>query len=365
MNIEREPLFSGFTKTSKKEWQQKATQDLKGTDPLPKFAWHPDPDITAAPYYAAEDLPIAGHIEAFQNRLLTDSHPTGNQRVWQNLQLIEVSHEKHANKAALSALNNGAEGIIFDLSNLDTINLEHLHQDIELAYCSVSYHIRDIQQRTLADFLASTPDANGYLAVIDSENPIPCFQLTQATPKIRSLVLQSTHSTPTEQVAQLLQRLSMCLAALDDLTNLPAALQINVNIGKDYFTEIAKLRAIRQLTYQVLRAYNLSLNPEDIHLHAISTEWTEEAYQPHANMLKGSTAAMSAIIGGCDSLLVEPESNSALLTTRIARNISTILKEESYLDKNADPAAGSYYLEHLTDQLAKYSWEKFQDLIKA
>jgi methylmalonyl-CoA mutase len=89
-------------------------------------------------------------------------------------------------------------------------------------------------------------------------------------------------------------------------------------------------------------------------------------YDPHVNMLRGTTEAMSSILGGADLLTVlpfdHPQLNSSIFTERIARNVQIILRDEAYLERVADPSAGSYYIESLTDSLAAATWELFTSL---
>jgi len=86
-------------------------------------------------------------------------------------------------------------------------------------------------------------------------------------------------------------------------------------------------------------------------------------YDPYVNMLRTTTEAMSAIIAGIDSLTVNPFDNvyekPSDFSERIARNQQLLLKEESYLEKVADPSSGSYYLENLTDSIAAEAWKLF------
>ena len=110
-----------------------------------------------------------------------------------------------------------------------------------------------------------------------------------------------------------------------------------------------------------MKSFNVTdISVNDLYIHSICTPFTDDTYAPHGNMLKGATAAMAAIIGGTSALTVLPEDDGDSMQRRIARNVSNVLKEESYLNKVADPAAGSYYLEHLTDTIAKAAWAKFQ-----
>jgi methylmalonyl-CoA mutase len=77
-------------------------------------------------------------------------------------------------------------------------------------------------------------------------------------------------------------------------------------------------------------------------------------------MIKATTSAMAAICGGCDILTVEPENTSDATIQRIALNVSSVLREESFLNKVADPTAGSYFLESLVNELCEKAWAIFK-----
>ena len=87
---------------------------------------------------------------------------------------------------------------------------------------------------------------------------------------------------------------------------------------------------------------------------------------PHTNMLRATTEAMSAISGGCDALSIttydETFQESDEFSRRVSRNISTILKEESYFDKVIDPSAGSYFIENLTFEIAENAFKLLQEV---
>jgi methylmalonyl-CoA mutase len=101
-------------------------------------------------------------------------------------------------------------------------------------------------------------------------------------------------------------------------------------------------------------------------VHAYPSLWSKTIYDPSVNLLRDTTEAMSAILGGCNSLTIEPYDafykNTQSFLRRIARNVSSVIKEESYLDKAVDPMAGSYYLVNLTNEIAKNSWSAFQEV---
>jgi methylmalonyl-CoA mutase len=102
------------------------------------------------------------------------------------------------------------------------------------------------------------------------------------------------------------------------------------------------------------------------YIHSETSDWNKTLYDPHANMLRTTTEAMSAIIGGTNSLTVRPYNamyeNTTAFTERIARNQQLLLKEESHFDKIVDPSAGSYYIENLTNAIAEQAWKLFLEL---
>lgn len=130
-------------------------------------------------------------------------------------------------------------------------------------------------------------------------------------------------------------------------------------IGSNYFFEIAKLRAARRLWARAVSCFQ----PQDessclMKIHACTALSNKSIYDPFANVLRATTEAMAAVIGGCDSLEVQP----FRFSNRLALNIQRLLQEESHFDRVADPAGGSYYVEWLTDTLANQGWRLFQQV---
>jgi methylmalonyl-CoA mutase len=130
-------------------------------------------------------------------------------------------------------------------------------------------------------------------------------------------------------------------------------------IGSNYFFEIAKLRAARILWAHAVSAFQ----PRDessclMNIHACTALCDKSIYDPFANVLRATTEAIAAVIGGCDSLEVRP----FRFSSRLAMNIQRLLQEESHFDRVADPAGGSYYVEWLTDTLGDGGWKLFQQV---
>lgn len=144
-------------------------------------------------------------------------------------------------------------------------------------------------------------------------------------------------------------------------------IKFTLSVGANYFMEIAKFRAARLLWATITDSYGVK-NDENkkILVHAVTSQWNQTVYDSYVNMLRATTEAMSASLAGVDSLEVLPFDyqyrEPSEFSNRIARNLQIILKEESHFDKIADPAAGSYYIENLTDSIAEQSWKLFRSV---
>lgn len=159
-----------------------------------------------------------------------------------------------------------------------------------------------------------------------------------------------------ERGATAVQELAFTLAEASDRLAAGQAVEgLAFGVGSTYFMEIAKLRAARLLYARVAEAYGKS--PET-RLHAVTALSNKSIYDPWTNLLRSTTEALSAVLGGADTLRVQ----AAGYPARLARNVQLILKEEAHLDKVADPAGGSWFIESLTASLAAEAWKLFQQV---
>jgi methylmalonyl-CoA mutase len=149
------------------------------------------------------------------------------------------------------------------------------------------------------------------------------------------------------------------LSAASDVDAAAQRMQFVFAVGSNYFFEIAKLRAARMLWSRAVSAFE-HRQPEScrMRIHARTALANKSIYDPYTNLLRVTTEALSAAIGGCDALTVVP----ARFPERLAGNVQLVLKEEAHLDAVADPAGGSYYVEALTDSLARAAWKLFQEI---
>jgi len=138
--------------------------------------------------------------------------------------------------------------------------------------------------------------------------------------------------------------------------------------GSNLFMEIAKLRAARMLWAKAVAAFGGGEAAQKMHIHTRTSGWNKTLYDPNVNMLRATTEAFSGVLGGCDSLHIGPKDEIARVPSdfsrRVARNTHTVLREEAGLTRTVDPAGGSWYLESLTDTIARKSWELFREVEK-
>ena len=132
-------------------------------------------------------------------------------------------------------------------------------------------------------------------------------------------------------------------------------------IGREYFLEIAKFRAFRALVQRLGQSLGVENLPA-AEIFAVSgrREWT--SHDPWNNLLRATTMAASAMLGGASCIHLDPLDAIGRplspLGWRMASNITEILCDESYLTRICDPAHGSAYLESLTEELARSAWAK-------
>jgi methylmalonyl-CoA mutase len=142
-----------------------------------------------------------------------------------------------------------------------------------------------------------------------------------------------------------------------------AQIEFNLAVGADQFLEMAKFRAIRRLWARVLEECGVPAAGRHSATYATTSARMITAVDPWVNMLRVTTAAFAAGTGGADGVTVTPFDRrigeSGELGRRMARNTQIVLQDESSLGRIADPAAGSWYVEVLTDEVARAAWKRF------
>lgn len=366
-------LFASFTPTSRNDWTKVALSEVDGKNPFEALQWTFG-EIKGSPYYDQEDSRISPIV------LPSSTSEFMGPRAWRNMPVINALEEKKANEKALHYLRSGADGILFDTTQNNTVSFSELLHLIEWPHCSLGFYLPD-DVDGFFDALSS------YLSLTDSPEKLNGFFLKKTYPHhpqsmhkvihtmsayshLQLLGITSTIEDPVDQINDLLLN---AVKLIDQLTELGSDLNMimrnlffSVPVGTDFFVEIAKLKALRLLWFQVVYAYGIhDRKISDVTIHAYSEPWQKELFQPHENMLKGTMASLASILGGCNALSVHPDHEHDERLSRIARNVSSLLREESHLNKVADPTAGSYYVDSLVKEMAEKAWTKFIQSVNA
>lgn len=143
-----------------------------------------------------------------------------------------------------------------------------------------------------------------------------------------------------------------------------ARLELVLAVDDDLFLSIAKLRAARLVLERILDAAGLGERVDRIRIRAETGQRMLSRLDPWVNVLRTTVAALAAVAGGADALTVQPFDRplgeASALARRIARNIQLVLREEAGAGRVRDPAAGAWYVAHLTRSLAEAAWAGLQ-----
>ncbi len=138
-------------------------------------------------------------------------------------------------------------------------------------------------------------------------------------------------------------------------------------VGMNHFMEIAKMRAARMLWAKIIKQFNPQ-NPKSMALrtHSQTSGWSLSEQDPFNNVARTCIEAMAAGLGGTQSLHTNALDEAIALPTdfsaRIARNTQIFIQEETQITKSVDPWAGSYYVEYLTQEIAKKAWKLIEEV---
>lgn len=352
-------LFSEFSSSSYEEWKAAAEKSLKGK-PFNDLIKNIE-GIEIQPYYSESK---------YSNPLV--GNKTDNS--WSVFQQVEGDTAKEINAKILKVLMNGVNAIEINASSdynnaFNDVLLEHISTYIILS--NEKNEIESFSEYIKFKKLDNSLINGGFVALNDfDENweeatKIKFSYCQKHLPKMKTLFVFNQEKEVIENLAVNLAKANEyfnVLADENEATDILKSMQVHFEVGTSFFFEIAKLRAFKKVFSLLATQYGdkkgvfpfISVNTK----LAVSSD--EKDYK---NMLRSTTQAMSAVIGGCDSLSVTTfDGESSDFSMRMARNIQLIIKDESYLDRVIDPAAGSYYVEQLTEQIAEKVWSRFKTI---
>lgn len=361
-------LFEEFSASNAQTWKERLAKDLKGIT-FEDLSVQDRNGLSIHPFYTGEtsskiDKPVFHHKD------------------WTIFSSIKVLDEKEANSNALQELGNGAAGLVFFIN--EKVNLELLLKDIQLQYIQTRFvigaqaldfiddwnHYMSVKKLAAIDAVIITDPISSFLKSnekFNHEHKALWLKQCNATLSAEATLYQNAGACSAYQIACTLAHTNEYLIWLSDAGKINEIKKLNISIaaGTDFFEEIAKLRALRIVLNNLIAAYNLEVS---VHLHCETSDTYRSPFDAYSNLLRDTLSGMAVVLGGCDSLLIHPfdqnKNESSTLSNRMSRNQQLIMKEESYFNQFADAAAGSFYIEELTEQLAERAWEQFKEIEK-
>lgn len=353
-----ESLFSDFPPTPKARWREQAEKELRGKAFDETLRWHTNEGLALDPYFTAEDLadvPVAA-IQAAQKA----------QARWENRVEFLVENEREANARAREALAGGADALAFDLRHLTTPHLPRLLDGLKLSDTPVTFRVMGNGPDVVENLRIVAPyQLRGGLddtAHADWDAWAGVFRLTEDSPGFRFATIQNATPLPVKALTEMLTFLAEVLHQLTDrgldAGRVLARLEFSRTVASDFLTELALLRALRFLIQKIGEAYGAASATVFVHAntrHAVPPAGAAE----FEDIVRATTESMAALAGGADALTVGNHAEPDDFSRRIARNVSNLLHHEAHFARVADPAAGSYFLEKLTWELARAAWQQF------
>jgi methylmalonyl-CoA mutase len=372
-------FLSEFPPVTTEAWEQAIREDLKGANYTEKLIWRSPEGFSVKPYYRAEDLTGIEFLNAAPGDFpyVRGVRPSGG---WRIREEIKASDPEDANRAAQFAAAAGAEEVAFcrvaiaNASDLGILlsNLSEVAAHIETAdIAAVSL---------LIDRLHHRPGVRPLSAGLDwSADPDASASLLAKAPSsfapftIDAGAFQENGATSVEEVGSALASGVDFLRAMQQRGLAPervaASITFSFAMGPEFFMQAAKLRAFRLVWAQAAESFGIARDRARVRIYARTSRSNRTVSDPHTNALRGTTEAMSAILGGAESIYVAPFDECCgtpdAASRRLARNTQFILKQEAFLARVADAAGGSYYVETLTDSIAASAWKLLQEIESA
>ncbi|MAH38127.1 MAG: methylmalonyl-CoA mutase [Marinovum sp.] len=412
---------------SKIDWQRLAEKELRGKS-VEELDWTTLEGIKVKPVYSEEDLKEIehlGNLPGFEPYVRGVKATMYAGRPWTIRQYAGYSTAEESNAFYKRGLAAGQQGVsvAFDLAThrgydsdhervigdvgkagvaIDSVeDMKILFDGIPLNEISVSMTMNGAVIPVLANFIVAGEEQghkksdlsgtiqNDILKEFMVRNtyiypPEPSMRIvadiieytSSEMPKFNSISISGYHMQ--EAGASLVQELAYTLAdgkeyakkAIEkglDIDAFAGRLSFFFAIGMNFFMEAAKLRAARLLWHRIMTDLGAK-NPRSkmLRTHCQTSGVSLQEQDPYNNVIRTAYEAMSAVLGGTQSLHTNALDEAMALPTdfsaRIARNTQLILQEETGVSNVVDPLAGSYYVEKLTADLADAAWRLIEEV---
>lgn len=397
-----EKLFNEFAPIPTEKWEEIINKDLKGADYEKKLVWRTNEGFKVRPYYRAENLDDLNYLDVMPAEFPYTRGTKADSNDWEIVQNVTETEPAKANEVALASIKGGATMISFTMQGVKTAqDLATLLAGLDLTKVGVQFTRPQGRAVQLTkDFIAYLEANHIDKAVVKGgiaydgiscclrhgkfptsekaamDTAIELVNLTADMPNfkvvnVRGIQMHNGGATIVQELGYTLGIANeyLAYATSNGLTveQMAKKMEVTLSIASNYFMEIAKLRAFRLLWATMVSQYQPKCDCAcKVRINSVASSWNKTLYDPYVNMLRTTTEGMAASLGGADTIALQPFDvafkHDDDFSRRISRNVQIILKEESYFNKVVDPAAGSYYIENLTDSLAEHAWKQFQEV---
>ena len=360
-----EPRFSlegAFEPVSRQTWHAQVERELKGADFERRLVTRTHEGIDLQPIYDDSHgltAPAAARVT----------------RGWSTRQTYSLVDAEAAARDIAADLAQGADGVWLRFDGARPRNLDVILQAVDFARHAIH--------------LEGEPDAATYLFAIALERgvdldalrggegldpltaPEARFSAHWRPWRVSTVADHEAGASVVHTVAYTLATGAAALRRLVDERGLSideaaSAIEFEVACGRDFFTSVAGLRALRVAWARLVEACGGSVAARRMWIHARTSARTQTRRDPWVNLLRGSAETFAAAIGGADSISTDPF-DAAIgapdpASRRRALHTQTVLRAEAHLGHVADPAGGSWLVEKLTDDIARAAWTAFQSI---
>ncbi len=411
-----------------RDWLDLASKEMKGGDPH-SLVWNTPEGIAVKPVYGPEDIKCLEHLEVknLPGHVPFTRGPKATMyagRPWTIRQYAGFSTAEESNKFYRANLAAGQKGlsVAFDLAThrgydsdhprvvgdvgkagvaIDSVeDMKILFDGIPLGQMSVSMTMNGAVIPVLASFIVAGEEQgvdrkllsgtiqNDILKEFMVRNtyifpPEPSMRIVAdiieytaaEMPKYNSISISGYHiqeagSTLVQELAFTLadgrEYVRAAIAKGMDVDAFAGRLSFFFNMGMNFFMEAAKLRAARYLWSKIMKEFGASERSQMLRTHCQTSGVSLQEQDPYNNIVRTAYEAMSAALGGTQSLHTNSFDEAIALPTdfsaRIARNTQLILQHETGITKVVDPLAGSYYVENLTGELIDEAWRLMEEI---
>ena len=392
----KEKLFSEFEPTTTQQWIDKITTDLKGAPFEKKLVWRTNEGFNVQPFYRLEDLDDLKTVNSLPGEFPYLRGKKKSENNWLIRQEIKVGDPAEANKKALDILNRGIDSLSFHVGKADITEayLETLlkgicPESVELNFAGCQRHAVELAKALVAYLKKRGAALEKVKGSIDfdfinkmlkrghefADAVATAKELIEVTAEMPEFQVLGVHGCTLQDAGSFIyQELGYALAWGNEYVStlveagVPAEtvnqkLRFNLGISPNYFMEIAKFRAVRLLWADIMAQYTDNKEACKAHVHAVTSTYNLSVFDAHMNLLRTQTEAMSAALGGVDSMTVTPfdvpYEEATDFSERLARNQQLLLREESHIGSVVDIPGGSYYIEKLTVAIGEQAWKLF------